>query len=147
MDGDIPLSRSPVKGLVIFAESIRWLGVRWGFTAVRRGLRRAGIDAEFHYWRWHETWRGWLVLPVLMAPVMLEREARRLADFVTNCRRENPNRPIYLMGHSCGAFVALRALEMLPPDVRVDAAVFFAAAFDIPHDGSRAKMTMRIAIV
>ena len=147
MDGDIPLCPTPVKSLVIFTESIRWLGVRWGLTAVSRGLRQGGIDAEVLYWRWHKTWRGWLVLPAIMAPVMLESEARRLADFVAKCRRETPDRPIYLMGYSCGAFVALRALELLPPDVRVDAAVFLAAAFDPDHDMTAAMSRVRGRIV
>jgi pimeloyl-ACP methyl ester carboxylesterase len=147
MDGDIPLCPSPVKALVIFTESIRWLGVRWGLGSVREGLRRAGIDAEFLYWRWHDTWRGWLVLPAIMAPVMLEAQAHRLADFVAKSRREIPDRPIYVMGYSCGAFVALRALELLPPDVRVDAAVFLAAAFDPDHDMTVAVSRVRGRIV
>lgn len=147
MDGEIVLCPPAAKALVIFTESIRWLGVRWGLGPMREGLGQAGIDAEILYWRWHETWRGWLVLPAIMAPVMLEREARRLADFVAKSRRETPDRPIHLMGYSCGAFVALRALELLPPDVRVDTAVFLAAAFDPDHDLAAAMSRVRGRIV
>src|SRR5271170_7897276 len=71
-----------MDGLVIFVESIRWLGHRWGMRAGRRGLRGAGFTGEFRYWKWHSAWRGWLVLPAAMDRAMLEREARRLAIFV-----------------------------------------------------------------
>ena len=138
---------SKPQGLVIFTESIRWLGVRWGLGPMRQGLRRAGIDAEVLYWRWHETWRGWTVLPAIMDQPMLHREAQRLADFIATTRREHPNRPIYLMGYSCGAFVALRALELLPTDVQVDAVVFLAAAFDPDHDLTAAMSRVRGNIV
>ena len=73
--------------------------------------------------------------------------ARRLADFIVTARRDNPDPPIYLMGYSCGAFVALRALELLPPDVQVDAAVFLAAAFDPDHDMTAALSRVRGRIV
>ncbi len=144
---NLSMSNTPRNRLVIFVESIRWLGVRWGLAAVRRGLGRAGIDAEVLYWRWHEGWRGWTVLPAIMDAAMLQREARRLADFIVTARRDNPDPPIYLMGYSCGAFVALRALELLPPDVQVDAAVFLAAAFDPDHDMTAALSRVRGRIV
>jgi pimeloyl-ACP methyl ester carboxylesterase len=94
------------------------------------GLRKAGYGGEFEYWKWHSTWRGWVVLPVIMAPALLEREARRLAVYVAAQRLANPSRPIHLMGCSCGTFVVLRALEMLPKDVNVQATALLAGAFD-----------------
>jgi hypothetical protein len=137
----------PVGATVIFVESIRWLGIRWGLGPLRRGLRRAGIDADVLYWRWHATWRGCLVLPALMDQAMLQREAQRLANFIATTCRENPGRPIRLMGYSCGAFVALRALELLPQGVQVDVAVFFAGAFDPDHDLTAALAHVRGKVV
>ena len=127
------------KGLVIFAESIRWLGVRWGAGTVAAGLRDAGFEGRFLYWPWHTWWQGTLVLPAILAQGMLEREARKLADFITDRRREHPHRPIHLMGYSCGAFVAIRALELLDEDVQVDAAAMLAGAFDPGRDLRRAR--------
>lgn len=126
------------KGLVIFAESIRWVSVRWGMRTTAAGLRRAGYRGEFRYWRWHASWRGWLVLPAIMDRRMFEREARRLADFITAERREKPDRPVYLMGYSCGAFVAVRALELLAKGVTVEAAALLAGALDPRRDLSDA---------
>lgn len=117
------------RGLVIFVESIRWLGARWGLSTAARGLREAGFAGRVLYWRWHAGWRGWLVLPAIMDRAMLEREARRLADFITARRRAHPAWPIYLIGYSAGGFVAIRALELLDDDVRVEAAALLEAAF------------------
>jgi len=121
--------RHDAEGLVIYAESIRLLGVRWGMKTVLAGLRQAGFTGEFLYWRWHATWRGWLVLPAIMDRRMLEREAQRLAEFITRRKRRHPQRPIYLIGYSCGGFVAIRALELLEAGMRVDAAAVIAGAF------------------
>jgi len=121
-------------GLVIFVESIRWLSVRWGMRSVAAGLADAGFDGEFLYWRWHAAWRGWLVLPAIMDRMMLEREARRLAAFIAGRRREHPAEPIYVIGYSCGGYVAVRALELLPDGVRVDAAATLAGAYSPRRD-------------
>ncbi len=125
---------SPRAALVIFAESIRWLNVRWGTRTVSAALARCGYLGEFLYWRWHAAWRGTLILPCIMARGLLEREARRLADFIIEQRRQCPQRPIYLVGYSCGGYIATRALELLPPGIRVEGVVLLAAALDPRRD-------------
>lgn len=117
------------KGLVIFAESLRWASVPWGKASCAAGFRRAGFAGEFRYWKWHEAWRAWLILPVIAAKKMLERRSSELADFIMESRRANPDRPIHLIGYSCGGYVAVRALELLPAGVRVDSLTLLAAAF------------------
>ena len=122
------------RGLVVFAESIRWLGVAWGQRTVAEGLRRAGFEGEFRYWRWHAWWRGWLVLPAIMDAGMLEREAHRLAEFLRQQRREHPDAPLYVIGYSAGGYLALRALELLEEGVHVDAAAVLAGALAPSRD-------------
>lgn len=117
------------QGLVIFAESLRWASVPWGKASCAAGLRRAGFAGEFKYWKWHETWRAWLVLPVIADTKMLERRSGELAEFIIATRRENPTRAIHLIGYSCGGYIAVRALELLPNDIQVDSCVLLAAAF------------------
>ncbi len=122
------------QGVVIFVESIRWLGVRWGMRTAARGLRQAGYEGEFLYWKWHSTWRACLVIPALADRGMLERESQRLADYVARCRKEHPDQPIYLVGYSCGGYITVRALELLDGACRVDAAAVLAGAFSPRRD-------------
>jgi pimeloyl-ACP methyl ester carboxylesterase len=126
------------QGVVIFVESTRWMGVRWGMRTAARGLRQAGYEGEFLYWKWHSTWRACLVIPALVDRGMLEREAQRLADYVVRRRREHPDRPIHLIGYSGGGFVAVRALELLEGTCQVDSAAVLAGAFSPRRDLSTA---------
>lgn len=126
------------KGLAIFVEGIRWLGIPWDEKPARNGLRRAGFGGQFIYWKWHATWQAWLVLPVMWGRSMMDREARKLAEHIAEHRRQYPDRPIYLLGCSCGTHVTLRALEMLDEGIKVDAAVLLCGAFDPGRDLSQA---------
>lgn len=121
-----PAGRRPAEGLVIFVEGIRWLNFVWDRHCLLAGLRQAGFGGDFLYWRWHATWRALLVLPVIAGRLLLEREARRLADFIQ--REFSKGRPIYLMGSSCGGYLTIRVLELLPPEVRVQSAAVLAGA-------------------
>jgi len=128
LDGD------PKAGLVIFVEPIRWLSVPWGLRQATSGLRRAGFAGEVLHWKWHSWWRGWLVLPALMHRAFLEERAGRLAAFIASERADHPDRPIYLVGYSCGGFLTVRALELLPEGVTVNAAAVLAGAMSPKRD-------------
>lgn len=117
------------QGIVVFAESLRWLGVRWGRHEVHAGLRRAGFGGEFQFWAWDPTWRALLLLPTIADRRFLERQARRLAEHVTALRKAHPDVPIHLFGYSCGGYLAVRAAELLPEDIRVNSCTMLAAAF------------------
>ena len=129
---------APQSGLVIFVEPIRWLGVRWGANTLAAGLRRAGFEGEFHYWRWGTTLGASLVLPLLKGSQKLEAEARRLADFITHHHRERRTVPIHLIGYSCGGFIAIRALELLGDETCVDSAAILAGAISPRYNLSEA---------
>lgn len=119
----------PARGVVIFVEPLRWLGVRWGRCETEAGLRRGGFRGEFCFWGWDPTWRAMLVLPTIVAESFQAAEARRLADHITELRKGSGDLPIHLLGYSCGGYIAARALELLPADVRVDSCTLLAAAF------------------
>ncbi len=131
------------KGLAIFVESIRWLSVAWGRRGVASGLRQGGFEGQFLHWRWHEAWRGWLVLPALADAEFLRRQARRLAEFIVRQKQQFPQAPVYLVGYSCGAFVMAQALEMLPEAVQVDGAAMLAAAVAPDRDLEPAARRVR----
>lgn len=63
----------------------------------------------------------------------IRREAQNLAQVVLNCRLEAPGIPIYLVGHSAGCGVALRAAENLPPNT-LERIVLLAPAVSSKHD-------------
>ncbi|MBN1554326.1 MAG: hypothetical protein JXA11_06245 [Phycisphaerae bacterium] len=134
-------------GVVFFVESIRWLSIPWGRRACQAGLRKAGFLGEFRYWRWHGAWRAWLVLPAIMDHRMLENQAQRLADCITEEKRAHPDLPIRLMGYSCGAYIATRALELLPDDVQVESVATLAGAINPWRDLRPACRHVRGAFV
>ena len=134
---------SPDGGLVLFIEPLRWLGVPWGLRSAAAGLRKAGYEGEFRYWPWHSGLRGTLVLPVLASRRLLEAEAQRLAEFIAAERRSRPDREIRVIGYSCGGYVAVRALELLDDDIRVDAVAILAGAFSPWRDLSAAAGRVR----
>ena len=121
-------THDPAAGHAIFVEGIRWLNIRWGATRCRNGLRRCGFTGRYENWVWHSTWRSMLVLPVIMARGLLERESLRLSRHVADLRREEPARPIHLFSCSCGAHVALRAVELLPEGIEVESVAMLAGA-------------------
>ena len=132
---------------MLFVEPLRWLGVRWGRNQAAAGLRRAGFTGQFVFWQWDPTWRAMLVLPTIAAPAFLDRQARRLADRILELRRADPGRAIHLMGYSCGGFVAVRALELLPDGVAVDSLVLLASAFSPWRDLTPAAAHVRGSVV
>jgi len=133
----------PNEGIVLFVEPLRWLGVRWGRCEVAAGLRRAGFKGNFMFWAWDSTWRAMLVLPTIAAPKFLDRQARRLADGILELRQTRPDRPIHLIGYSCGGFIAVRALELLTDGVQVDSLVLLAGAFSPWRDLNPAAARVR----
>lgn len=122
------------QGTVFWAESVRWLGVRWGLLGWSAGLRAAGFRGRIIPVDWHSGWRGSLVLPALMARRLMGRQAERLAERIAQCRRRRPHAPIVVIGYSCGAYVALEAARRLPDDIRLDYVVLIAAAVSPRYD-------------
>ena len=126
------------QGLVVFVGGLRWLGVRWGLRSVPAGLRKADFAGKVIYWNWHEPVLRLFCLSVYCNRPKIEAEARRLADFLADEHRRNPDLPLYVMGCSAGGYVALRALELLPDGVKVDSAALLSPAVDPRRDLSPA---------
>jgi pimeloyl-ACP methyl ester carboxylesterase len=126
------------RGLVVFVGGLRWLGVRWGLRSIPGGLRRASFAGKVVYWNWHEPVLRLFCLSVYCNRPKIEAEARRLACFLADERRQNPDRPLYVMGCSAGGYITLRALELLPDGVNVDSAALLSPAVDPRRDLSPA---------
>ena len=88
----LPLDKGgdPDKGLAIWVDPIRFLGGHWGERTSAYGLRQAGFQGQFRYWKWHSWLRGTLVLPAMMDRTFIERKAGELAEFITARRDGKP---------------------------------------------------------
>src|SRR2546421_135965 len=69
-----------------------------------------------------------------------------LAREVAAIKQEDPGRPVYLLGHSAGAAIVVRAAECLPGDT-VERIVLLAAALSPTYDLRRALAATRVGIV
>jgi pimeloyl-ACP methyl ester carboxylesterase len=70
------------------------------------------------------------------------KAAARIACTVQALRKDAPNLPIFLVGHSGGAHVVLRAAEMLP-EKSIDRIIVVAPAVSCTYDLTRALKTSR----
>lgn len=130
----------PRKGHVIWVEPLRWPEA-WGRYSVPQGLRAAGFEGTFEYFAWQKRWQGLLLLPVL--PVrrgrrLVEQAATMLADSIARRRTQAPEAPVYVISYSAGGYVAVRAMELLPPGVTVRSLAICQAAMRTNYDLSEA---------
>lgn len=88
------------------------------FRAASKSLHQvveeAGLPVQVHTFVWSHGYGRVLSDQVDLAHT--RREGQRLAaDLMVQCQ-QNPQRPIYLYGHSAGCGVILAAAELLPPE-------------------------------
>ncbi|MDP6546433.1 MAG: hypothetical protein QGH60_20835 [Phycisphaerae bacterium] len=121
-------------GLLIWCEPIRFLGGRWGRRPVCWCMRKMGFRGWYMSFSWHNALEGTLVLPALMNHKNISRKAAELARIITDQRKRFPDAPIYLLGNSSGAYVALLATELLDEDIQVDYLALLAGTIHCRHD-------------
>lgn len=97
------------SGTILFAESIRWLFIIWGFAGFCRGLRRQGCRHQIRLCRWCSTWGGLFVVPDLMRRRWQLGHAERLAARIDELAPRTP--VIHLVGYSSGSFIVLEACK------------------------------------
>lgn len=107
-------------------------------------LRTGGFDAQTGIYDW--TNRRVPVL-VIGSKQRNREEARKVAAHIVARHRAEPDRPIYLTCESGGAGIALWALEALPQDVQVEAAVLVAPAVSPDYDLSPALRQVRSRLI
>jgi pimeloyl-ACP methyl ester carboxylesterase len=112
LGGGVVLGGEPPKPGVVFV-----VGGIGGLDPLQAtaplALPLAGVPHEIRVFEWtHGKAR---LLRDLQDTRYLLCQGARLAEQVREVLREDPDRPIYLMGHSAGAGVVLAAAEHLPP--------------------------------
>lgn len=100
---------------------------------VAKGLQQADSQraVEVHDWT---TGHIGLFLYHLRGEDRNQAEASRLARKIVDYQNRYPGRPVYLVGHSGGAGMALRCARMLPEDRQIDGIVLLAAAVSRDYD-------------
>lgn len=109
-----------------------------------RGLVDAGIDADVMLVDWTS------LLGVLYNQTAVDdnrRKAAKAAELIATYRRDNPDSPVYLVGHSGGTAIAVWATELLPKDAPVEGVVLLASSLSPGYDLSRALAHTRKGIV
>src|SRR5688572_13686718 len=99
------------------------------------GLTAGGFDAQFQIYDWTEGDTG---ITALQRRDNHPVEARKVADLIIKQFHASPSTPIYVTGHSGGAAILTWALELLPDEIKVDSACFFAPALSPEYDLSKA---------
>jgi pimeloyl-ACP methyl ester carboxylesterase len=115
----------------------------WGKVS-KFTLRQAGLPHEVREFHWHHG-RGQF-LKDLQDERHLNAKAAELADQIERLRDDDAERPIFLVGHSAGAGVILRAAEQLRPG-SVERIVLLSAAVSPQYDLRRALAATRREIV
>ncbi|MFP4105680.1 MAG: alpha/beta fold hydrolase [Phycisphaerae bacterium] len=128
-----PSPGDPAEGVAIFCGGLRWFGLRWGLRSVPEGLRKAGFRGRVIYWPWHEGWRLWNT-PVLWDAALHERQTRRIAAYINAFRQKYPDSPVHLLGCSAGGWIAAKAVERLPEELRIQSLTLLSAAVDPQRD-------------
>jgi pimeloyl-ACP methyl ester carboxylesterase len=105
-----------------------------------RGLRDGGFNGDIHIYDWTGDAPG---IPALRAHKRHQEEAAKVAQMITQQRRQSPNGRIVLTAHSGGTGIAVYALEMLPEDVKVDTVLLLSPALSPTYDLSKALPRVR----
>lgn len=128
------------NGLVVILPGIEGRGP---FNInIARGLHRGGVKSAISIYDWTTAVPFGMFRNLMNLP-RNRTEARRVAAELAAYRRDYPQAPIHLIGHSGGGGVAIMALEELPDDVQIDGAFLLAPALSPRYDLTRALQRVR----
>lgn len=125
-DGGVHAGRPPTKGdILILLDGVGgWLAAP---LIIQRTLRRRGAAVRCIIHNWHRGVPG-NFLSDLMVRRKNEIQAVQVARLVLRLRRENPDTPLHLLGHSGGAALAVFAAQRLPCPGVLNRLILVAAA-------------------
>jgi pimeloyl-ACP methyl ester carboxylesterase len=133
-----PAAQDPPRTWMLHLTGIA--GKRWSDEQLALGLADGGFPAQVDIYDWTGDDPG---LHALLARKRNMEESRKIADLIADRVHKDPNLHIILSGHSGGTGIAVWALEMLPPDVKVDKLLLLASALSPDYDLSKALSHVR----
>ena len=117
------------KGLVYVLHGIE--GPGYLSKEICGGLDNGGVEYAIHNYSWSSVWGP---LHNLNALKDNKRKARKLARRIETYQQTFPGRPVYLVGHSGGAAIAVWAAESLIGDNKVEGLVLLNASLSEGYD-------------
>ena len=106
-------------------------------TNIVKGLADGGVPSAVEVYDW--TVGGWFTAPINLRAFERNRsQARKIARKIMDYQDAYPGRPVHLVGHSGGGGVAILALEALPPNRKITAAILLGPALAPDYDLRRA---------
>jgi pimeloyl-ACP methyl ester carboxylesterase len=132
----------PVEGVVYVVGGVG--GVDILATSARWALPRAGVAHELRGFAWTHG-KGHILLD-LRDTRNFDARAAELGTLIADQLEREPERPVYLLGHSAGAALVLRAAEKLPP-ASVERIILLAPAVSPHYDLRPALQATRGEIV
>jgi pimeloyl-ACP methyl ester carboxylesterase len=130
------------KGLVLVVGGVGGLDL-CGFS-MRRAVRAARLPYAVELVVWGHGLGRWY--SDLSDVAHVDRQAERVGGFIRRFRAEHPGRPVFVVGKSGGAGVAVKALERLEAN-SVERAVLLAPALSPRYDLARALVAVRRELV
>lgn len=122
----VPPSR---PGVVIVVEGIGGWNLMGPVAKI--ALRNAGLPHAIYEFRWAHGFGRFL--KDLQDTRHLLAKAEELAAWIRQLHLEDPNRPIYLIGHSAGTGLVVRAAESAPPG-SVQRVILLSSALSPTYD-------------
>jgi pimeloyl-ACP methyl ester carboxylesterase len=112
--------------------------------SARFALPRAGVDYELRDYPWQHEKGG--QLRDLQDESYLLQKSVDLANEIRTLRSSQPNRPVYLIGHSAGCAVVVHAAEVLPAQ-SVERIIMLSPALSPTYDLTKALRATKREIV
>ncbi len=114
------------RGLIIILGGVE--GPSIFNSQMAYGLVRGRVSAAIRRVDWNDG--PFLIRSAinLMSPTHHERQARRVVDEIVEYRRCHPNGRVSLVAQSGGCWIAVRTIELLPPEMKISTCVLLASA-------------------
>lgn len=115
--------------------------------AMARGVLASGYRGSVVRFNWNDG------IPFVRSLVNLtnrrhhNKQSDLLANHIRNHLRQYPHSPVCLVAQSGGCYIALRALEKLPPELSIHSAILIAASISPGFDLTAAVAKCRSALV
>ena len=132
----------PRPGIVIVVEGIGGFNVMG--PVAKAALRQAGIAHEVREFTWSHGFGQFL--KDLQDTRYLLSKSEELAAWIAKLRAADPDRPIFLVGHSAGTGIIVRAAELSPPG-SIDRLILLSSALSPTYDLRSALIATKKGIV